>query len=93
MGGRRQEEEEEMVFLLIYAHMYLSAGIARFSVIYHEHHLDCGIVKMESRFLQGQAPSPLNKNNQTHPSLDCHLHIYEFFSFIDISSTLKNCIY
>ena len=42
MGGRRQEEEEEeMVFLLTYAHMYLSAGIARFSAVYHEHHLDC----------------------------------------------------
>lgn len=64
MGGRRQgEEEEEMVFLLIYAHMYLSAGIARFSVIYHEHLLDCGIVRMESSFLQGQPPSPLNKSN------------------------------
>lgn len=64
MGGRRQEEEEEeMVFRLTYAHMYLSAGIARFSAIYHEHHLDCGIMKMESRFVQGQPPSPLNKSN------------------------------
>ena len=72
MGGRRQEEEEEMVFLLIYAHMYLSAGIARFSVIYHEHHLDCGIVKMESRFLQGQAPSPLNEVVTSWWSLDIY---------------------
>lgn len=43
--GRRQGEAEEVAFLLVYAHIHLSAGIARFSIIHHEHHHDYGDCK------------------------------------------------
>lgn len=66
VGGKRREEVE-VAFLFVYAHTHLSAGVARFSVIQHEHHHDGRDCKDGEEHLSARPASlPLQQEQTKH---------------------------